>query len=109
MSSSLHNTDKYIGNISANEAHLNPSTNTRVIDYDTFLADDFDANKYTSAITTETEAPVDETDISTELSKLTFSIEIVNKQIQEQVNLLTANLSTATPISNGPLLGCREL
>lgn len=87
MSSSLHNTDKYIGKISAIKAPFWPSANIKAIDYDTFLAEDFDANKYTSAITTETEAPVDETDISTELSKLTFSIEIVNKQIQEQVNL----------------------
>jgi hypothetical protein len=54
-----------------------------LIDYDTFLSDDFDANKYATSIITESSN--DATDINVELSKLAFSIDIVNKQIQEQV------------------------
>ncbi|KAI9254403.1 Golgi transport complex subunit 5-domain-containing protein [Helicostylum pulchrum] len=61
------------------------STTDKYIDYDTFLADDFDATKYTTSIITESTASSDAIDIHTELSKLAFSIDIVNKQIQEQV------------------------
>jgi hypothetical protein len=52
------------------------------------LSEDFDASKYTSTIIDESEASADATDVNTELSKLSFSIEIVNKQIQEQVTKL---------------------
>jgi hypothetical protein len=55
------------------------------IDYDTFLSDDFDANRYTTSIITESGVSSDAIDVHTELSKLAFSIDIVNKQIQEQV------------------------
>ncbi|KAI8970068.1 Golgi transport complex subunit 5-domain-containing protein [Mycotypha africana] len=55
-------------------------------DYDTFLADDFDANDYASSILQDSEdAATDVADIGMELSKLAFSIDIVNKQIQEHV------------------------
>ncbi|EPB89138.1 hypothetical protein HMPREF1544_04005 [Mucor circinelloides 1006PhL] len=57
----------------------------KYIDYDTFLSEGFDANTYASAIIEESESSTDATDIGTELSKLAFSIDIVNKQIQEQV------------------------
>ncbi|KAL0140262.1 Golgi transport complex subunit 5-domain-containing protein [Mucor lusitanicus] len=57
----------------------------KYIDYDTFLSEEFDANIYASAIIEESESSTDATDIGTELSKLAFSIDIVNKQIQEQV------------------------
>lgn len=57
----------------------------KYIDYDTFLSEEFDANTYASAIIEESELSTDATDIGTELSKLAFSIDIVNKQIQEQV------------------------
>ncbi|KAG2203028.1 hypothetical protein INT47_013244 [Mucor saturninus] len=57
----------------------------KYIDYDTFLAEDFDPNKYTTSIITEAEISSDAIDVHTELSKLAFSIDIVNKQIQEQV------------------------
>lgn len=56
-----------------------------ILDYDTFLSDDFDANDYATAVIKESEESNDATDISTELSKLAFSIDIVNKQIQDQV------------------------
>ncbi|GAN05361.1 conserved oligomeric Golgi complex subunit 5-like [Mucor ambiguus] len=55
------------------------------VDYDTFLSEEFDASTYASAIIEESKSSTDATDIGTELSKLAFSIDIVNKQIQEQV------------------------
>lgn len=56
------------------------------------MADDFDATKYTTSIITESTASSDAIDIHTELSKLAFSIDIVNKQIQEQVKTITKNI-----------------
>ncbi|KAI8362658.1 Golgi transport complex subunit 5-domain-containing protein [Blakeslea trispora] len=57
----------------------------KYIDYDTFLAPDFDANTLAQSIITDANASAETTDIGTELSKLAFSIEAVNKQIREQV------------------------
>ncbi|CEP16124.1 hypothetical protein [Parasitella parasitica] len=57
----------------------------KYIDYDTFLSKEFDANVYADTVIQESESSTDATDIGTELSKLAFSIDIVNKQIQEQV------------------------
>ena len=56
------------------------------IDYDTFLAPDYNANTFAQSIIEEANKSADATDIGTELSKLAFSIDAVNKQIQEQVN-----------------------
>ncbi|KAI8647395.1 Golgi transport complex subunit 5-domain-containing protein [Parasitella parasitica] len=57
----------------------------KYIDYDTFLSEEFDANIYADTVIQESESLTETTDIGTELSKLAFSIDIVNKQIQEQV------------------------
>ncbi|KAI8376615.1 Golgi transport complex subunit 5-domain-containing protein [Choanephora cucurbitarum] len=57
----------------------------KYIDYDTFLAPDYNANTFAQSIIEEANKSADATDIGTELSKLAFSIDAVNKQIQEQV------------------------
>ncbi|KAI8388643.1 Golgi transport complex subunit 5-domain-containing protein [Radiomyces spectabilis] len=54
------------------------------IDYDTFLSDEFDANSYANTIVNQS-GTGDGSDIGTALAKLSFSIDSLNKQIQEQV------------------------
>lgn len=54
-------------------------------DYDTFLASDFDARNHVDAIVKKSEMEGDESEISAAFSKLTFSLDMLNKQIQEQV------------------------
>ncbi|KAI7898782.1 Golgi transport complex subunit 5-domain-containing protein [Cokeromyces recurvatus] len=63
---------------------INLQETDKYIDYDTFLSDNFDANNYASSIIKQSQED-DTTDIGVELSKLTFSIDIVNKQIQDTV------------------------
>ncbi|CAO3639916.1 unnamed protein product [Cunninghamella echinulata] len=67
------------------------------IDYDTFLSEDFDANNYAYDIINESDTG-DGTEIATALSKLSFSIDSLNKQIQGQV---TANYETLLNQVNG--------
>ncbi|KAI9486654.1 MAG: Golgi transport complex subunit 5-domain-containing protein [Benjaminiella poitrasii] len=66
-------------------AKFNLQETDKYIDYDTFLAENFDASDYASTIIKQSQKADDTTDIGIELSKLTFSIDIVNKQIREQV------------------------
>ncbi|KAG0185544.1 hypothetical protein DFQ28_009182 [Apophysomyces sp. BC1034] len=54
------------------------------IEYDTFLSDEFDANSYANTIVNQP-GTGDRSDVSTALSKLSFSIDSLNKQIQEEV------------------------
>ncbi|KAF7727816.1 hypothetical protein EC973_007047 [Apophysomyces ossiformis] len=54
------------------------------IEYDTFLSDDFDANSYANSIVNES-GTGDHSDVTTALSKLSFSIDSLNKQIQREV------------------------
>lgn len=76
------------------------------VDYDTFLSEEFDANIYASAIIEESESSTDATDIGTELSKLAFSIDIVNKQIQEQVSFSSLKYGALKGIH---INGCHRL
>ncbi|RCH84577.1 hypothetical protein CU098_001481, partial [Rhizopus stolonifer] len=66
-------------------AKFTVSDTDKYIDYDTFLSKDFDANTYATSIVKKSELSSDAIDVGTELSKIAFSIDIVNKQIQEQV------------------------
>lgn len=81
-------------------------TDTFDVDYDTFLSEEFDANIYASAIIEESESSTDATDIGTELSKLAFSIDIVNKQIQEQVSFSSLKYGALKGIH---INGCHRL
>ncbi|KAL1926826.1 hypothetical protein VTP01DRAFT_5472 [Rhizomucor pusillus] len=54
------------------------------IEFDNFLSDDFDANAYAEAVANQT-ATDDGTDVATALSKLSFSIESIDKQIQNEI------------------------
>lgn len=54
------------------------------VDYDTFLADNFDATRHVEEIMKQSEIE-DESDVTAAFSRLTFGIDILNKQIQEQV------------------------
>ncbi|CEI86306.1 hypothetical protein RMCBS344292_00749 [Rhizopus microsporus] len=56
----------------------------RYVDYDTFLADNFDATRHVEEIMKQSEIE-DESDVTAAFSRLTFGIDILNKQIQEQV------------------------
>ncbi|ORZ19511.1 Golgi transport complex subunit 5-domain-containing protein [Absidia repens] len=56
------------------------------IDYDTFLAEDFDANVYAHNVINESDNG-DKTEIATSLSKLSFNIDSLSKQIRGQINL----------------------
>ncbi|KAL0089842.1 Golgi transport complex subunit 5-domain-containing protein [Phycomyces blakesleeanus] len=54
------------------------------IEYDTFLSTDFDSNSYANTIVNQS-GTGDGSDVSTALAKLSFNIDSLNKQIQEQV------------------------
>lgn len=58
--------------------------NVFYVDYDTFLVDNFDATRYVEEIMKQSEIE-DESDVTAAFSRLTFGIDILNKQIQEQV------------------------
>ncbi|KAI8980400.1 Golgi transport complex subunit 5-domain-containing protein [Pilobolus umbonatus] len=57
----------------------------KYIDYTTFLSDDFDALTYASSIIKNSTSTGDESDIATAITTLSYGIEILTKQIQEQV------------------------
>lgn len=59
-------------------------------EFDNFLSDDFDANAYAEAVANQT-ATDDGTDVATALSKLSFSIESIDKQIQNEVRFTVKN------------------
>ncbi|KAG1447597.1 hypothetical protein G6F46_005534 [Rhizopus delemar] len=60
---------------------------TKYITHDTnkYIASDFDARNHVDAIVKKSEMEGDESEISAAFSKLTFSLDMLNKQIQEQV------------------------
>ncbi|KAI9250271.1 Golgi transport complex subunit 5-domain-containing protein [Sporodiniella umbellata] len=58
----------------------------KYIDYDLFLAENFKPESYVDTVVQTAEHEKDEEEISTAFSKLTFGIDMLNKQIQEQVN-----------------------
>ncbi|KAG1141788.1 hypothetical protein G6F37_007660 [Rhizopus arrhizus] len=60
---------------------------TKYIAHDTnkYIASDFDARNHVDTIVKKSEMEGDESEISAAFSKLTFSLDMLNKQIQEQV------------------------